>query len=327
MDTPPPADASSLTRRFRGWLAWSIAIAALMYLGYSFYVGVDEVSEAIGRFRWSALAAALALTIFVNYTLRWAKWHWLLLRLGVRLPLGESAVIFCAGLAMVLSPFKAGEVLKPYLVRERTGVPILTVVPALVTERLTDGLAVLIIAAVSVSEFAGDRAGFVYGTIAVSFLGVAVLMNERLSLWILHGLGRLPLVRRVADRLEETYRAARLCLGPWPLFVTLATSVVAWGAECWGYQLIWGGFDREVSLDAAAFLYAFATAAGGASPGGLGVADGLLITLPRGLPGLPEGEIAATSMLIRGATLWIGVFMGAVALFFVEPLLRRPRAS
>ena len=321
-----PESAQSLTVRFRRWLGWAVAAAALGWIGWSLYVGIDEVQEALGRFRWRWFGVAIGLTLVGNYLLRWLKWHWLLRRLGVRLPVGESALIFVAGLAMVISPGKAGELLKPWLVRERTGAAMATTIPALVTERLTDGMAALILAAVSVSKFAGDSAAFVYGTIALSFASVGVLMHEGLSLTILRAFGRMGPLRRFADKLEELYRSMRLCLAPWPLLVTLVMSIVAWGAECWGYQLLWLGFGHDVSLDACTFLYAFATAAGGLSPGGLGVADGMLATLPVTLLGLPQGEVAATSMLIRGATLWLGVLLGALALFAVDPLLRRPRA-
>lgn len=304
---------------------WSVAFAAVGYIGYSLYVGVDEVAGALGRFDWTWMVVALLLTIIGNYFLRFLKWHWLLLRLGVKLPFGESALIFVAGLAMVISPAKAGELLKPYLVRERTGVPMAHTIPALVTERLTDGIAALIIAAVSVSEFASDKAGFVYGTILVTFLGIAILMNERASLTILHVLSRVSILHRFADKLEELYKAMRLCLAPWPFFVTLVVSIVAWFAECWGYQLLWLGFGHEVSLAASSFLYAFATVAGGVSPGGLGVADGMLVAMPEKLLSLPRSDVLAASMLIRAATLWTGVLMGAVALLFVNPLLRRPK--
>jgi glycosyltransferase 2 family protein len=324
---PEPESAHSLTARFRRWLAWSVALAALGWIAWSLYVGVEEVGSALGRFGWRWFFVAVGLTLVGNYALRWLKWHWLLGRLGVRVPVGESALIFVAGLAMVISPGKAGELLKPWLVRERTGAAMATTIPALITERLTDGMAALIIAAVSVSKFAGDSATFVYGTIGVALAGVLVLMHEGLSLTILGGIGRLRPLRRFAGKLEELYRAMRLCLAPWPLLVTLFMSIVAWGAECWGYQLLWRGFGREVSLEASSFLYAFATAAGGISPGGLGVADGMLATLPIEMLGLPGGEVAATSMLIRGATLWLGVLLGALALLAVDPLLRRPRAA
>ncbi len=325
-DTAAPVP-DNLTHRFGSWLAWSLAFAAIGYIGFSLYVGIDDVAAALVHFDWIWMVVALALTVFGNYFLRFLKWHWLIWRLGVRLPFWESALIFVAGLAMVISPAKAGEVLKPYLVRERTGVAMATTIPALVTERLTDGIAALIIAAVSVSKFASDQAGYVYGTIAVTLLGVAVLMNERASLAILRQLSKVGFIHRFADKLEELYRSLRVCLAPWPFFVTLVVSIIAWFAECWGYQLLWLGFGREVPLEDASFLYAFATVAGGISPGGLGIADGLLVTLPEQVLKLPRPEVLAASMLIRGATLWIGVLLGAIALLFVGPLLRRPKLA
>ncbi len=74
-------------------------------------------------------------------------------------------------------------------------------------------------------------------------------------------------------------------------------------------------------------LHALQARVGWISPGGLGVSDGMLATLPVELLGLPVGEVAATSMLIRGATLWLGVLLGALALFAVDPMLRRPRQA
>jgi uncharacterized membrane protein YbhN (UPF0104 family) len=272
-------DAPNLFTRFRTWLAWAIALAAVLYVAGSVWAGFDEVGAALSRFHWPAYALVLALTL-VNYSLRFWKWHYLTGRLGVRLPVGESAVIFASGLAMVLSPGKAGELLKPYLVRERTGVPMARTIPALVTERLTDGIAALVLAAISVSTYAGEHASWVYGTIVVVVAGLAVLSNGAASLAILHGLRRLPGLGGVGAKLEEMYTAMRICVAPAPLLLTLVASMIAWGAECVGYKVVFGGFGFDASLDLSTFLYAFATAAGGLMPGGLGVADGILVGLP-----------------------------------------------
>lgn len=329
----PPASADTgspqnLIRRFRSWLIGAVAVAVVLYVGGSVWAGFDEVGDALRHFGWGYFVAALLLTVFGNYALRLLKWHWLIQRLGVRISLGDSALIFIAGLAMVISPFKAGEFLKPYLVRERTGVPMVRTIPALVAERLTDGIAALILAAIGVSHYASGDAKYVYGTITVSLLGVAVLMNERLSLWILGLIGRIPAAAAVAAKLTEMYRATRVCLAPWPFFVTTVLSVVAWFAECWGYKLLWVGFARDVTLESATFLYAFATVAGGVSPGGLGVADTLLVGMAEQILALPRGEVVACALLIRTATLWIGVFMGAVALFFVgRVMVRQPEPA
>jgi uncharacterized membrane protein YbhN (UPF0104 family) len=76
-----------------------------------------------------------------------------------------------------------------------------------------------------------------------------------------------------------------------------------------------------VSLDRATFLYAFATVAGGAMPGGLGVADGALVGGAVQLTGVDEPVAVASALLIRVATLWFGVILGAFALLPVGRML------
>lgn len=314
---PPP----SLIVRFRRWLAWGIAAAALLYVAGSLYAGVDEVGGALASFRWGLYVPVLALTL-VNYGLRFWKWHYLLARLGVTLPVRESALFFTAGLAMVISPGKAGELVKPWLVRVRTGVPMAQTIPALITERLTDGMAVLGLAAISVSTYAGDRAVWVWGAIAVAVAGLAMLSHKGLSLAVLHLLRKLPGVHRIGAKLEEMYLAMRMCVAPVPLVLTVLASVVAWGAECVGYMLVFQGFGVDASLDLSTFLYAFATVFGGLMPGGLGMADGALVGgALQFVPGLDEAVSVAAALLIRVATLWFGVVLGAFALVRVGGML------
>lgn len=308
-------------------MAWGVAVAAVLYVAGSVVAGVASVGDALGAFRWRWYVPVLLLTL-VNYGLRGWKWGYLLRRLGVHVHWQDNLLIFVSGLAMVISPGKAGELLKPYLVRARTGAPMAHTIPALVTERLTDGIAALALAAIGVSRYAGDRAAYVYVPIVVTVLGLAVLSTERLSLAILGLMVRLPLIRGISAKLLEMYQAMRICVAPVPLFVTVAASLVAWGAECIGYQLIFVGFGRDVPLGAATFLYAFATIAGGAMPGGLGVADGALVVGAVELfPGCGRGEALAASLLIRVATLWFGVVLGALALLRVGRLLTEPAHS
>lgn len=324
----PAVDAAprNLLVRFRVWLAWGIAIAALLYVAGSLYAGIGQVGSALSGFRWSLYVPVLGLTL-LNYGLRFWKWHYLVGRLGARLRLGDNLVIFASGLAMVISPGKAGELLKPWLVRARAGVPMAQTIPALVTERLTDGIACLALAAVSVSTYAGDRAAYVFVPIALVVAGLGVLSHKGLSLAILGVLRRLPVVHKVGDKLEEMYLAMRTCVAPVPLLLTVAASLVAWGGECVGYMLVFRGFGIDASLEVSTFLYAFATVAGGAMPGGLGVADGALVGGAMELvPGVTEAIAVASALLIRVATLWFGVVIGAVALLRAATLLEGPKA-
>jgi uncharacterized protein (TIRG00374 family) len=319
----PPTD---LLRRFRGWLAGGIAFAAVVYVAATVWVGVRDVGDALAGFRWSMFLPVLVLTL-LNYALRFWKWHYLLGRLGVRIPWRENAWLFLAGLAMAISPGKAGELLKPYLVRARTGAPMAQTIPALVTERLTDGIACLTLAGVSVGTFASDRAVYVWGPILTVAVAVGVLMHRGLSMAILGVLSRLPGVSRVGDKLTEMYVAMRTCVAPVPLVVTVLASLVAWWGECVGYWLVFDGFGVDASLDACTFLYAFATVAGGAMPGGLGVADGALVGGAMEMLHVEQPVAVASALLVRVATLWLGVVMGAFALLRVGSLLDRAEAA
>jgi len=312
----------NLIVRFRKWVVVAIAIGALLYLGGAVAVDMDRVGDSLKTFNWPILIPVCALTL-LNYALRFVKWHYLLHRLNVPMPWGEDAWNFTAGLAMVISPGKAGELLKPYVVRERTGVPMATTIPALVTERLTDGIAMLILAGLSVSAYAADKIHYLTIPAAIIVLGLMVLAHEGLSLWTVRTLARIPGLQGVSTKMEEMLTSLRRCVAPWPLVLTIILSIIAWAAECYGYQLVFHGLGYDdVGLDVCVFLYAFATVAGGAMPGGLGVADGVLAggaaTL---IPGITQPVSVAAAILVRICTLWIGVAIGAVALLKVSSML------
>lgn len=313
--------SSNLITRFRGWALGAIALGALLYLGGSVWAGLPQMRDQLGRFPWLVAVPVLGLTL-LNYGLRFAKWHYLLGRLGVNMPWREDAWNFTAGLAMVISPGKAGELLKPYVVRARTGVPMATTIPALITERLTDGIAMLLLASVGITTFAADRLHYVTVPAAATVAGLAVLASERLTGFSLTLAERLPGVRRIVPKVRVMVDAMRRCTSPVPLMLTVGVSIIAWGAECLGYWMVLHGLGVDASLRAATFLYAFATVAGGAMPGGLGVAEGALVAMPMAiLPGMEQAQAVTSAMLIRIATLWLGVGLGAVALFRVSSLL------
>jgi len=309
------ASSPDLVQRFQRWLVWGLGIAALLYLAGSIYAGLDKVGSALATFAWWLMVPVLLL-VLLNYFSRFLKWHYFLRHLGVEVSFKDNLMIFGAGLAMVISPGKAGEVLKPYLVRARTGANMATTVPALVAERLTDGIAMLILAGLSVSTYAGDKTHYIVIPAVIAAAGLAVLAWKQLSLAIIGLLGKMPVIGRFGEKLEEMYLAMRLCLQPVPLILAVLISVLAWWAECVAYWLIFWGFDVAASMDVATFLYAFATVAGGAMPGGLGVADGALgggaLTL---IPDITEAQAVASALLIRVTTLWFGVGLGALALF------------
>lgn len=323
-DASQPLDAMA---GFRRWAAIAVAVAALGYLGYAVFTGLSDTAAELATFRWGLYVPVLLLTL-VNYGLRYVKWAFLLRLLGVDLPHRTNLWVFLSGLAMVISPGKAGELVKPYLVNVCTGAPMVRTIPALVIERGSDGLAVVILAAIGVTTYSSENTNLIYGTLAVTAVLIALASVKPLVEGILRAFQPLPVIGRAARRAEELYEATYICLRPLPLTVVIVTSVVAWFAECVGYWLVFIGLGVDASLDVSTFLYAFATVFGAPTPGGLGMADAALAEGAMGLLNdISRPQALTAAILVRVATLWFGVALGAIALLRMEQVIAETRRA
>jgi len=337
----------NLLHRFRRWVILALLVGVLFYLGYSLWVGTEQIGDSLQGFNWWILLPVCALT-FVNYGTRFLKWHYLLRRLQIPMPWKADAWNFVAGLSMAISPGKAGELLKPYVVREITGVPMARSIPALVTERLTDIIAVLALLALSLAPTAADLAagqeaaseqanpfsfhlpgldqemGLEELTILSGLLllaGIVALSNRTLTSLGLRACEKLPLISGLVPKLESMVGSLHTCLSPLTLLITVLISMVAWGAECLGCMLLMQAMGIPADLALATFLYTFATLFGGLAPGGLGMTDWALIKGTVLITACAEGAATSSAFLCRLATLWIGVGLGALALYKVANML------
>ncbi len=321
----PDARPAALAR-FQKWAAVAVALAVLGYVAYAVWKGWGPTRDELLGFWWPIYLPVLGLTA-VNYGLRYAKWAYFLRVLGISVPHRTNVWIFMAGLAMVISPAKAGEVVKPWMVRQTSGAPYTSTVPALVAERGTDGLAVVILAALSVSTYYAEASSMIFGTLATILAIVVAISVRPVAVAAIELVGKVPPLHGLSRRLLETYEATRACLAPIPFAVSMTASLVAWGAECVGYWLVFRGLGVDAPLDACTFLYAFATVFGAPSPGGMGIADAALAEGATAMLHVDAPTALAASLLVRVATLWFGVALGAVALLRTDAVISEARAS
>jgi len=327
MSTSPTHTAPSALGRFHTSAATAIALGILLYAVYAIGRGLEDTASHLRNMQWSLYLVVLGLTL-VNYGLRFLKWVYLLNRVDVRVPWALNLRIFVTGLAMVITPAKAGELVKPYLLMKAQNVPMTRTVPVLVAERLTDGLAVVILAAIGVSTHYAEATWLVLGILALTIGLIVAFMIKPAGLFLLNTAAKLPGFRKFTPRMASSYTAMRSCLKPLPLTFTVLLSLVAWFAECIGTWLVFKGLLVPATLGVSTFLYSFSTVFGAPSPGGLGMAD---VALVEGalqlLPGLNGGQAIAAAMLIRVATLWFGVVLGAFLLLRLNHWLPNANAQ
>ncbi len=306
--------------RFARALILAAVAGAALYVGFAAWFGFQKVRDSLAHFAWSSAAAGAGLAA-LNYLIRFAKWELYLARLGVRVPRRRSLGIFLAGFSLTVTPGKVGEVLKSYLLRESDGVPMARTAPIVVAERVTDLVALLLLAVGGAGAFAASRGALWAGLALVAALMTVVAVRP-LGEAAIRLVGKLPLGRRVAPKLGEFYASTRTLLGPAPLLAATAISVAAWSCECLAFWLILRGFPGvAVPLGACTFIYAAMTIAGAVSflPGGLVVQEGGMVKLVCAIAvGVGEPTAFAATFVTRLCTLWFAVAVGLVALLVVR---------
>lgn len=290
-----------------------IVLAVLALIG-----DAPRVWTVLKTFPLSYLPAILLLTTW-NYLLRFVKWHFYLKRLRIPAELPDSVGIFACGLAMAITPGKAGELLKSLLLRRQVGTPIATSAPVVLSERLTDGLAMVCLAATGVGLYhqaVRPLALLVAVSLIVVVLSQLPTVRHRLIPW-LQNHRRLS---RWADSIGRLYTSARTLLAPPILLLAVAIGLLSWSGECVAFYLVLKGLGLHggwTLLNQAAFVLAISTLVGSASllPGGLGTAETSSTALLIAVTHSSLSVAVAATLLIRLCTLWFGVTIGVMSLW------------
>ena len=299
---------SGVARRWL-WLliAAVIAVAALSMIG-----DVRHLGDRLAGFAWPAFAAGLALAL-ANYAMGFVRWQLYLARQDVRVPVASSAIVFGAGLSLSITPAKLGELVKSYLLREMHDVPAPLTAPIVVAERVTDLIALLLLAVIGVAAYGVDPTlvALAGGLIGLGLVLLAWPRPTRALIDLVTGPAKL---RRLRAPLHETFANLRALCRPGPLVIATAIAVPAWACECVGFAVICNAFPGvHVELGLAMVIYAGTTIAGALSflPGGLGVTEGAMtLALVEGAAHLDRATAVAATLLTRLATLWFAVVIG-----------------
>ena len=290
------------------WLLLAVLTVGVFValVGYGDFGGtIDE----IGNLPISYLLAGLGLALS-NYLLRFLRWAFYLKVLKIEAPVGISALVFLSGLAMSITPGKAGELVKCYLLNSKTQVPVSRSAPVVVMERLTDVISVIIL----------GLTGFVLLPVPVIVvLAVALVVSV---IGLMFALSRhalrltgLPILSKWSELLRDSQEGFKELAAPRVMVVGVAIGAVAWFAEGLALWVILRGIGSEIDLVRALPIYAAATLVGAvtALPGGLVGTEGSMLAFLQ-QSGVTWAGASAGTVLIRLVTLWFAVLVGLLAL-------------
>lgn len=306
-------------------LAPGLVLGFLVLIGLSLLGDLRQVGELMVRFNWWLFPAALAFTLF-NYALRFIKWHFYVGQIGARgFDWRQSLRLFLAGFPLAVSPGKVAEVLKAVWLRHFTGVPVARGVSVVVAERISDGLAVLLLSTVGVIAYPQYWVAFLI--ILVGLLAVIIVSQIRpAALWLLGRGERIRLISKAVHHLREFYEGSFMLFKPRATSLAVGLGMVSWFGEGVGFYLLLLGLGMPASIQLfglAVFTLSFSTVVGAVSalPGGLGAAEASIAGMLILLGGFEPANAAAATLLIRLATFWFSVTLGLLTWIISGDLL------
>nr|MBC8497059.1 flippase-like domain-containing protein [Chloroflexota bacterium] len=233
--------------------------------------------------------------------------------------------LFGAGFPLAVTPGKVGEALKGVWIHHKTGVSMAKGISVVLAERISDGLAVVLLSTLGVIAYPQYWPAF--AIILAILLGIIIVSQIRpLALALLDVASKLPLLKRFIPALRDFYEGSFSLFNPGATLVAVGLGVISWLGEGLGFYMILLGLGIPPSwetLSIAVFVLAFSTVIGAVSalPGGLGAAEASIAGMLTLLLTLGADTAAAATLLIRFATLWFGVVLGLIVWAFSRELL------
>ena len=122
-----------------------VIFGIIVYLIMGLFVSIDNIIAALVMLPWWVIPLMMGLSL-LNYLIRYVKWQYFLRRIDVNLKHADSLSIFLAGFTLTATPGKIGETVKGIFINNLNGTRIAKTVPVVISERVTDLLAMVILA-------------------------------------------------------------------------------------------------------------------------------------------------------------------------------------
>src|SRR5262245_13707503 len=159
---------------------------------------------------------------------------------------GASTLLFTSGMVMAVTPGKVGEVLKSYLLKQVNGTPVSASAPIVLAERVTDGLAMLLLMGFGLTLYPPLRPAF-FALLLLTVAGLVAVQFRPLIEGMIGLVARLPRGAQIAPRLMTAYLSSRELLSWRILLASTTISVVSWFGECVAFYFVLRGLGEPPS--------------------------------------------------------------------------------
>jgi len=306
------------------WQFWLGLVLSLLFLGLALRgLRLADFWSALadGNYWWLIPGVAV---YFLGVWARVWRWHYLLRPLK-RIPTRTMFPVVAIGyMGNNIYPARAGELLRAFVLRRKTGIPVSASLATILVERIFDGVVMLLFVFVNLPELArlGGESGFA-GSIqglalwgALAFAGVLLVFlltamlpapAGRLSAWGIDHFVPARLRERVRELLEKFLSGLASLRSPREVLMVLLTSIVIWLFETGKYWFVMQAFPFTVSFFALMLMNGVVNLATTlpSAPGYIGTFDapGIAVLVAYGV----TRSLATAYTLVLHVALWLPI--------------------
>jgi glycosyltransferase 2 family protein len=302
-------------------LALSALLVWLSVRGIEFRGVVDGFRTIRCGFVLPAVAV-----MFLMQLLRSIRWGIILRPIGKVDQLTLFSVTSVGFLAIIAIPARLGELARPYLIANKSPIPMSSALGTIFVERTLDGLAILIVAAVALfftplpPWLVHSSVLFLFMTLALFAVMILMIVRREASLRVL-----APVIRRLPARYAEAVNRLighfiegfRIMVDPALLLLGALLSIIIWLIDALAIYLLFLAFGLHLPV-AAAFVLMIILIIGIAIPTAPGFIGNwhYFCILGLSLFGIPKTDALTFAIIYHALSIGIVIFLGIIFLPF-----------
>ena len=244
------------------------------------------------------------------------KYHRMLKKLGIIIPLNEGIKIFIAGISLIATPGGSGTAIKSHLLKKKYNAPLTKTLPIIFMERLTELMAILIILTLFFywtnlfeSIFA-ITFGFIFTCIMYLLISKNKVFN---SLKIF--LNKINKIKKLTSSIDDSKESFIILRQKNTFLEMIGWSLIAKFAQFFAVYFIFLSLNVDLGLLLSGQIYYTSLVLGSLSflPSGIIITESTMIAIL-----LNHGiDFSLATLLViftRLLTTWLGTFLGIITL-------------
>ena len=307
-----------LVRRVVGFVAILLVASLIVFVGIAVFSkgGLLGVMGTIGHANPLIYLLAFVLQ-FLSFFIRFFKWRYYLHLLKIRISQVKNFIIYLSLYAMNLTPGRIGRVVSAYTVDRVSNMRFIEILPIVSVDIFTDFLGFVVLSVV-------------FGVLFYTFLPLILIIDFVILLpfifvlnpWLFQILKRKVFRGKFSEIFAlygDEYFASQSKLNkPKVYLLSLLFTVPAYFLSSLSLYLSLTALGVNVSVLKSMLVYIISVLIGIVSfiPGTIGSADVAMVALISNTFGISTSVSAAATIMTRLVTLWFGVALGSIFLFF-----------